>query len=123
MERYNKNIGDFGEECARKYLENNGYKILATNYNCRFGEIDIIALDNKCLVFIEVKTRTSLKYGAPEYAVNYYKKKHLFLSARCYIEQFRMKEYFARFDVVEVFAKYADNKFGIEKINIIKNAF
>lgn len=123
MERYNKNVGDFGEKCARRHLEKLGYKILCTNYSCRFGEIDIIALDNKCLVFVEVKTRTSLKYGAPEYAVNYYKKKHLSLSARCYIEQFRMKEYFVRFDVVEVFAKCADNKFGIEKINIIKNAF
>ena len=123
MKRYNKNIGDFGEEYARKYLEDNHYKILATNYNCRFGEIDIVAVDNDCLVFIEVKTRTSLKYGAPEYAVNYWKKKHLSLSARCYIEQYRMKEYFARFDVVEVFAKCADNNFGIEKINIIKNAF
>jgi len=123
MERYNKNIGDFGEECARRYLERLGYKILLTNYNCKFGEIDIIALDNNCLVFIEVKTRTSLKYGAPEYSVNYWKRKHLSLSARCYIDQYRMKEYFARFDVVEVFAKNADNNFSIEKINIIKNAF
>ena len=123
MERYNKNIGDFGEEYAQKYLEDMGYKILVQNYNCRFGEIDIVAIDNNCLVFIEVKTRTSLKYGVPEYAVNYYKKKHLTLSARSFIEHYRMKEYFARFDVVEVFAKCADNNFSIDKINVIKNAF
>ena len=52
MERYNKNIGDFGEEYAQKYLEDMGYKILTQNYNCRFGEIDIVAIDNNCLVFI-----------------------------------------------------------------------
>ena len=72
---------------------------------------------------MEVKTRTSLKYGMPEYGVNYWKRKHLSLSARCYIEQYKMNNYFARFDIAEVFAKYADNNFEVEKINIIKNAF
>ena len=123
MEKYNKTIGNFGEEVAAKFLIENGYKILTRNYSCRFGEIDIIAIEDNCLVFIEVKTRTSLKYGVPEYAVNYWKQKHLSLSARCYIEQYRMNNYFARFDVVEVFAKSADNSFGVKKINIIKNAF
>lgn len=123
MERYNKSIGELGEKYARIYLEDNGNKILNANYNCRFGEIDIIAIDGNCLVFAEVKTRTNLKYGAPEYAVDYWKRKHLFLSARCYIEQYKMKEYFARFDVVEVFAKYADNTFSIKNIHVIKNAF
>ncbi len=123
MEKYNKVIGGFGEKCAADFLTNNGYKILSMNYSCRFGEIDIVALDEDCLVFAEVKTRTTVKYGAPENAVNYWKIKHLQLSARCYIEQYRMKEYFARFDVVEVFAKCADNNFSVEKINVIKNAF
>lgn len=123
MEKYNKTIGNFGEEAATKFLMEKGYKILIRNYSCRFGEIDIIAIEDNCLVFIEVKTRTNLKYGAPENAVNYWKQKHLSLSARCYIEQYRMNNYFARFDVVEVFAKSADNSFDVENINIIKNAF
>ena len=123
MDKYNKIIGGLGEKYAAAYLRRFGYKILTMNYKCQFGEIDIVALDGKCLVFAEVKTRTTEKYGAPENAVNYWKKKHLQLSARCYIEHFRMKEYFARFDVVEVFAKYADNNFEVVKINIIKNAF
>ena len=91
------------------------------NYSCRFGEIDIIAMDKECLVFIEVKTRTSGKYGHPENAVNYWKKKHLELTARNYIDYKRMGNYIARFDVVEVFAKYADNNFIVERINLIKN--
>ena len=123
MERYNKIIGGFGEKHVAEYLSSNGYKILNMNYNCRFGEIDIVALDGNCLVFIEVKTRTTSRYGAPENAVNYWKRKHLVLSARSYIEQYRLKEYFARFDVVEVFANYADNNFIVDKINVIKNAF
>ena len=123
MEKYKSFIGKLGEDEAQKYLIKNGYKILECNYFCRFGEIDIVAMDQNCLVFVEVKTRTSNKYGNPENAVNYWKKKHILLSARCYIEQYRMKEYFARFDVVEVFANFADNSFDVEGINVIKNAF
>ena len=123
MDKYNKVVGGFGEKYVAKFLEERGYKILRMNYNCRFGEVDIVALDGECLVFIEVKTRTTNRYGAPENAVNYWKRRRLELTARCYIEQYRMKEYFARFDVVEVFAKSADNNFIVEKVNVIKNAF
>ena len=123
MEKYNKKLGGFGEKEVLNFLEQKGYKILNKNYSCRFGEIDIVALDKDCLVFVEVKTRTSNKFGTPSYAVNYWKQHHLKLSAKCYIEQYRMKEYFARFDIAEVFAKFADNVFKVEKINIIENAF
>lgn len=119
--KYNKKIGGLGEQAAKEFLIKNGYKIVETNYFCRFGEIDIVALEDKCLVFIEVKTRTSDKYGMPQNGVNYWKKKHLELSARNYIEHKRMAEYIARFDVVEVFAKYADNNFIVENFNLIKN--
>ena len=121
MEKYKNTIGKLGEEATRKYLIENGYKIIETNYYCRFGELDIIALDGKCLVFIEVKTRTNDKYGMPQNAINYWKKKHLELTARNYIDHKRMGNYIARFDVVEVLAKYADNNFIVEKFNLIKN--
>ena len=121
MEKYNKVVGNLGEQTAKNYLIKNGYKILTTNYSCRFGEIDIIAMDKECLVFIEVKTRTSGKYGHPDNAVNYCNKKHLELTARNYMDYKRMGNYIARFDVVEVFAKYADNNFIVERINLIKN--
>ena len=123
MEKYKNVIGKLGEEATKKFLIESGYKILECNYFCRFGEIDIVALDGDCLVFIEVKTRTNSKYGAPQNAVNYWKRKHLELTARNYIEHRRMADFFARFDVVEVWAKYADNNFIVDKFNLIKNVF
>ena len=121
MEKYKNFVGKLGEDKARIYLIQNGYKILESNYFCRFGEIDIIAMDKNCLVFIEVKTRTNDKYGKPENAVNYWKKKHMELTARNYIDHKRMGDFISRFDVVEVFMKNADNNFIVEKFNLIKN--
>ena len=121
MEKYKSIIGKLGEDRAKEYLTQNGYKILECNYFCRFGEIDIVAMDKNCLVFIEVKTRTNNKYGNPENAVNYWKKRHMELTARNYIDHKRKGNFIARFDVVEVFAKYADNNFIVEKFNLIKN--
>ena len=57
----NKETGKLGEDIAVHYLKQNGYVILDRNFECRQGEIDIIALDKKEIVFIEVKTRTSNK--------------------------------------------------------------
>jgi putative endonuclease len=61
--------GNLGEEFALKLLFNKGYKIVSRNYHSRFGEIDIIALDKDTLVFVEVKTRWSERYGKPEESV------------------------------------------------------
>lgn len=80
-----KELGDTGEKIARLYLEKNNYKIIETNFRCKQGEIDIIAKDIKELVFIEVKTRKSIKYGKPVDAVNYYKKNHIYKTAEYYI--------------------------------------
>ena len=70
-------LGKFGEDIAGKFLENIGYKIIDKNFKTKFGEIDIIAKDKNTFVFIEVKTRNSDEYGAPQLAVNNYKKKRL----------------------------------------------
>lgn len=123
MEKYNKIIGNFGEERAIEYLRKQKYKIIDKNYRCNFGEVDIIAMDNDCLCFIEVKTRTSCKYGMPVNAVNLVKRKHIIKCAQTYILFKKLGNYKARFDIVEVFVKNDDNKFVVEKINIIKNAF
>ena len=52
--------GAWGEECAAAYLRRRGYRILARNYSCRFGEIDIIAADRHYVVFVEVKLRARM---------------------------------------------------------------
>ena len=116
-----KEIGNFGEDKACEFLEKQGIKVLKRNFYARCGEIDIIAKDGETIVFAEVKTRTNNRYGNPENAVNYWKRKHMELTARNYIDHKRKGNFIARFDVVEVFAKYADNNFIVEKFNLIKN--
>ena len=69
------NLGKRGEIVARIFLEREGYKILKQNFQSKYGEIDIIALDKNEIVFIEVKTRSSKKYGEARDAVNLCKKK------------------------------------------------
>ena len=61
----NQKIGKLGEKLAAQYLESKGYEILERNFYCRQGEIDIIAKEKTKIIFIEVKSRTSVKYGKP----------------------------------------------------------
>ena len=58
-----RSIGKLGEEAARRYLEDIGYRILETNYRDNQGEADIIGFDDKVLAFVEVKTRRNTRYG------------------------------------------------------------
>lgn len=66
MKFENKLIGKIGEEAAVKYLSNLGYSIQLTNFQTRFGEVDIIAQDKERLVFVEVKAKKTLVFGTPE---------------------------------------------------------
>lgn len=68
-------LGRKGEQIAEKFLGEKGFKILERNFHCRFGEIDLIAKDKDTLVFIEVKSRSSVKFGLPEEAVTTWKVK------------------------------------------------
>ena len=67
--RGKRHYGELGEAFAEKYLDSKGYKILKKNFRSGAGEIDIVAQDADTLVFVEVKTRWSSRYGAPEEAV------------------------------------------------------
>lgn len=64
-----RNLGARGENLALSYLQKQGVKLVDRNFSCPFGEIDLVVLDKKTLVFVEVKTRWSLKYGNPAEAV------------------------------------------------------
>lgn len=81
----NLELGSFGEQIAAKYLLQKGYLIIEKNFRNRWGEIDLIVKDNAILVFVEVKTRTSLKFGHPNEAVNFYKLRALKRSLEFYI--------------------------------------
>lgn len=91
---------------ALKYLEKNGYEILDRNFYTKFGEIDIIGIKEKEIIFFEVKTRRNQKYGSPAEAVNYYKKKHFIKSAEFYMYSKKMYTEKIRFDVIEVYLGY-----------------
>lgn len=79
-----RSAGKLGENFAAEYLRKKGYKILQRNFHTKFGEIDIIALDGKTLVFIEVKTRWSKEFGYPEESVTPKKIRHLIKAAWYY---------------------------------------
>lgn len=66
----NTKLGKLGEDCAVRLLKEKGYKILERNFRTKFGEIDIISQDKDTLVFVEVKTRSTTKYGLPSEAVD-----------------------------------------------------
>ena len=76
--------GKKGEDLAVSYLQSLGYRILERNFKKRYGEIDIIALDKEVLVFVEVKTRWSEKFGPPEEAVTPWKLKSIIKTAKYY---------------------------------------
>ena len=109
-----RSLGNRGESEACRYLKKHGYKILKTNYRTPFGEADIIAEDGDEIVFVEVKTRTSDRYGTPAESVVKKKRETYRKIAKCYWLQ-DGEEPNARFDVAEV---YADGR-----IDYLKYAF
>ena len=115
---YRKNLGNFGETKATKYLKQLGYKTLLKNFVSRQGEIDIIAKDKEEYVFIEVKSRSSGTYGKPVDAVNAEKIKHILDVSRYFIYKNKIDNKLIRFDIIEVYIN-KKNYF----INHIKNIF
>lgn len=96
-------IGKLGEDLAVKYLKQKGYKIIERNFTCKQGEIDIISIDGKELVFIEVKTRTNGKFGRPIEAVNINKQKHLSKAIKYYLYSRNLENEYIRVDVIEIY--------------------
>jgi len=98
-------FGKFGEELAINFLIQKGYKIIEKNFLCKQGELDIIAKNENEIVFVEVKTRTSIKYGNPIEAVNKIKIKHMYNSAQFYLYKNGLQNSFVRFDIIEIYIK------------------
>ena len=91
-----------GEIAAARYLKKKGFKILVHQYRCKLGEIDLVARENKILVFIEVKTRSTSFYGDPSQAVTPEKQRHISRVALHYLRELRNPSIPVRFDIVEV---------------------
>ncbi len=100
-----KELGEWGEKLAVKYLKLKRYQIVERNYYCRLGEIDIIAEKSNYLVFIEVKTRRSSSFGLPQAAVNYRKKEKIKSVASYYLACHKNKNLQVRFDVISIMVK------------------
>lgn len=104
-------LGKLGENIAEKFLKEKGYKILERHYCLRGGEIDLIAKDGDFIVFIEVKTRTSDKFGNPEESVNYFKQKKMAHAIKYYLWKEKIENKNIRFDVISIEMGIAgDNK-------------
>lgn len=111
-------LGKQGEEQATSYLKQKGYKIIQTNFECKQGEIDIIAKDKEEYVFIEVKTRQNYHYGQAAEAVTKWKQKHIWNATKYYIYIHKLENAYIRFDVIEIYKK--NNQFTINHIKQIE---
>ena len=98
----NVKVGKYGEDLATEYLKSNGYYILDRNFKCKIGEIDIVAKKDSAIIFIEVKTRSSDRFGMPREAVNYYKQRKIRNVANVYLKFKRLIDHSCRFDVIEI---------------------
>ena len=111
--RRRDDLGRRGEAMARRALKHKGLKLLAENYRCPKGEIDLIFLDTstrraagvETLVFVEVKTRTSDEYTSPEFAVDSDKQRRIRTASDYYVSRHDADDYDVRYDIVSIVAR------------------
>ena len=111
-------LGKRGEELACRELRRQGYAIVARRYRTRYGEIDIVAMDGGVLVFVEVKARSSERFGTPLAAVTPAKQRRLTRMALDYLARSRTTGVPCRFDVVSVAVGE-----GRPVVEVVTNAF
>jgi putative endonuclease len=111
--------GELGERAAKKFLQRAGLKYLAANVRTERGETDLIFRDADCLVFIEVKTRSSEEWTRPAAAVNARKRRLLSQTALDYLRRLKNPEVKIRFDIVEVLLKDG----AVREIRHLPNTF
>ena len=110
-------LGNQGETCAAEYLKNKGYRIVERNFRCSFGEIDIIAIKDKTLCFIEVKTRQSAEFGSPCMAVDRRKLLHIKRCAYVFMGKCRISYSDIRVEIIELI--YNEEKFYVRHLEKI----
>ena len=115
-----KTLGQRGEAAAARFLKRLGYKIIARGSHIRRGEIDLIAVDGRTIVFVEVKTRVSHDAGHPADAVDRNKQERLTRLAMVYLKRHHLLEHSSRFDVVAVTWPAGQRR---PKIEHFQNAF
>lgn len=116
-----KSLGNLGENLALKHLANNGYKILERNFRSKLGEIDVVAQEGDCLVFVEVKTRWSKSFGPPEEAITPWKIRRIIKAGQYYQLLHLGLPDSLRLDAVVVDFSSSGKLERLERIEIIKN--
>jgi putative endonuclease len=110
--------GTAGEDLACRHLIESGYAILARNWRCRSGEVDVIARDGETTVFVEVKERGDRSHGEPLEAVTYGKRRRIIRAAALYAASRGLTERPLRFDVVSI-----DRSTGVPAVRHERSAF
>jgi putative endonuclease len=118
MKDARKKLGRLGESLAADHLEQRGYVIRQRNYRCPIGEMDIVAEDGDCLVFVEVRTRRGREYGTPEESITAAKQAKLVEVAQTYLQEHDWPEDW-RIDVVAV---ELTRRGKLERVTVIQNA-
>lgn len=113
-------IAKIGESAAAEYLKAHGYQILAQNYRFQRGEIDLIVQQDNRIVFVEVKTRRSLKFGLPQYAVTQKKQRQISKIALAYLQKQNLMDVPCRFDVIAI---HLSPQFEVLRLEQIQSAF
>lgn len=111
--------GELGEQSAKRHLQGQGLKFLTANFRSSRGEIDLVFRDKDCLVFVEVKTRSSEDWVRPAGAVNAHKRRLLSQTALDYLKLLGNPPVKIRFDIVEVLLQ----DYEIREIRHLPNAF
>lgn len=115
----NRSVGERGERIAEAYLRGQGFFILANNYRCKTGEVDIVAREGDTIVFVEVKSRRNLTYGPPQLAVTPFKQRQIARTALTWLAHHKKTNVNARFDVIAILAPEHE----VPQIEHIRNAF
>jgi putative endonuclease len=95
-------VGAWGEQLAARYLQDRGLQVLDRNWRCRHGEVDLVARDGDCVVFCEVKTRTTERFGSPVEAVTRQKAARLRRLAAAWLQEHEVRGGRVRIDVIGV---------------------
>jgi len=98
----NRATGQWGEAVASEYLTDHGYNILDRNVHTPHGEIDLVARQGSVTVFVEVKTRTSTRFGYPESAITEKKRAHMLAASQAYLQMHPELEGECRLDVIAI---------------------
>lgn len=115
----NITVGKRGEEIAVAYLKGRKFTIIARNFRCKGGELDIVARDGKTFVFVEVKTRRSLSCGPPQASVTPFKQRQNSKAALTWLAKNRLYDASARFDVIAILLR----EHQVPEIEHFRNAF